>query len=225
MSSLLYGVLSQETVFLAGSKEHSAIQGCAANAGGYDTIYSLLRLHHPRLQDALHTVNEIPRQRRAELFSSYLGCLQDFMAREWIAGRNYTKYEAFDLSRICNLATNWRSEFCRLVERDRRTGCMSDTLMFCLTMSQLATTFVQYSIKIGRDVYAPPPSNSRDRYSPSTPIARRIETAPLSSDALIGTLDSLGEQKIDLFVRAMFQNQAKSDTCLGCRQTGHKLTD
>jgi hypothetical protein len=56
ISSLLYGVLSQETVFPAGSKEHSAIRGCAANAG-YDAIYSLLRLHHPRLQAALHTVN------------------------------------------------------------------------------------------------------------------------------------------------------------------------
>ena len=48
MSSLLYGVLSQETVFPVGSKEHSAVQGCTANAG-YDAIYSLLRLHHPRL--------------------------------------------------------------------------------------------------------------------------------------------------------------------------------
>jgi hypothetical protein len=33
MSSLLYGVLSQESVFPAGSKEHSAVQGCTANAG------------------------------------------------------------------------------------------------------------------------------------------------------------------------------------------------
>jgi len=48
MSSLLYGNLSQETVFPVGSKEHSAVQGCTANAG-YDAIYSLLRLHHPRL--------------------------------------------------------------------------------------------------------------------------------------------------------------------------------
>ena len=120
MSSLLYGVLSQETVFPVGSKEHSAVQGCTANAG-YDAIYSLLRLHHPSLQTAIQTVNEIPRQRRAELFSSYLRRLQDFLARERIAGRNYSEYEALDLS-VRNLANEWRSEFRRLVERDRRTG-------------------------------------------------------------------------------------------------------
>ncbi|KAI2507364.1 Reverse transcriptase (RNA-dependent DNA polymerase) [Fragilaria crotonensis] len=223
MSSLLYGALSQETVFPAGSREHSAVQGCAANAG-YDAIYSLLRLHHPRLQAALHTVNEIPRQRRAELFSSYLRRLQDFMARERIAGRNYSEYEALNLS-VRNLAAEWRSEFRRLVERDRRTGRTSDTLLFHLTMSQLATTFVQYSIKIGRDVTAPSPSTTRDRYSPSNQILRRIETAPLSSDALFGTADSLGEHKVDLLVRAMSHNQANSATCLGCHQTGHTLTD
>lgn len=223
MSSLLYGVLSQETVFPVGSKEHSAVQGCAANAG-YDAIYSLLRLHHPRLQAALHTVNEIPRQRRAELFSSYLRRLQDFMARERIAGRNYSEYEALDLS-VRNLAAEWRSEFRRLVERDRRTGRTSDTLPFHLTMSQLATTFVQYSIEIGRDVTAPPPSNTKDRYSSSAQIVRRIDTAPLSPEALSGTADSLGEQEMDLLIRAMSHNQAHSDTCLGCRQTGHTLTD
>ena len=89
MSALLYGVLSQDTVFPVGSREHSAVQGCTANAG-YDAVYSLLRLHHPRLQAASLTVNEIPRQRRAELFSSYLRRLQDFLARERIAGRNYS---------------------------------------------------------------------------------------------------------------------------------------
>jgi hypothetical protein len=146
------------------------------------------------------------------------------MARGRIAGRNYTEYEALDLS-VRNLATEWRSEFRRLVERDRRAGRTSDTLPFHLTMSQLATTFVQYSIEIRRDATAPPPSNARDRYSPSTQIVRRIETAPLSSDALIGTSDSLGEQEIDLLVRAMSHNQANSDTCLGCRQTEHTLTD
>ena len=223
MSSLLYGVLSQESVFPAGSKEHSAVQGCAANAG-YDAIYSLLRLHHPRLQVAIHTVNEIPRQRRAEQFSSYLRRLQDFLARERIAGRNYSEYEALDLS-VRNLASEWRAEFRRLVERDRRTGRTEDTLPFHLTMSQLATTFVQYSIEIGRDVTAPPPTNSRDRYSASTPLVRRIETAPSPVDAIIGTTDSLGEQEMDLLVRAMSQNQANSATCLGCRQTGHTLLD
>ncbi|KAI2512848.1 hypothetical protein MHU86_1637 [Fragilaria crotonensis] len=178
----------------------------------------------PRLQAALHTVNEIPRQRRAELFSSYLRRLQDFMARERIAGRNYSEYEALDLS-VRNLAAEWRSEFRRLVERDRRTGRTSDTLPFHLTMSQLATTFVQYSIQIGRDVTAPLPPTTRDRYSPSNQIVRRIETAPLSSDALFGTADLLGEHEVNLLVRATSHNQANSAACLGCHQTGHTLTD
>ena len=223
MSSLLYGVLSQEAVFPASSKEHSAVQGCAANAGCH-AISSLLRLHHPRLQAALHTVNEIPRQRCAELFSSYLRRLQDFMARERIAGRNYSEYEALDRS-VRNLATEWRSEFRRFVERDRHTGRTSDTLPFHLTMSQLATTFIRYSIEIGRDVTAPPPPNTRDRYSLSSPIVRRVETAPLSPDALVGTADSLGEHEMDLLVRVMSHNQANSSTCIGCHQTGHTLTD
>jgi hypothetical protein len=120
MSSLLYGALSLDTVFPFGSREHSAVQGCSANAG-YDAIYSLLRLHHPRLQSVVYTVTEIPRQRRAETFSAYLRRLHDFLARERIAGRNYTETEALDLS-VRNLSTEWRSEFRRLVERDRRTG-------------------------------------------------------------------------------------------------------
>ncbi|KAI2493040.1 hypothetical protein MHU86_21514 [Fragilaria crotonensis] len=135
------------------------------------------------------------------------------MARERIAGRNYSEYEALDLS-VRNLATEWRSEFRRLVERDRRTGRTSDTLPFHLTMSQLATTFVQYSIEIGRDVTAPPPTSTRDRYSPSNQVVRRIETAPLSPDALFGTTDCLGEHEVDLLVRAMSHNQANSATCL-----------
>ena len=92
-------------------------------------------------------------------------------------------------------------------------------------MWQLATTFVQYSIEIGRDVTAPPPAHSRDRYSASTPIVRRIETSPSSANALTGSTDSLGEQEMNLLVRAMSQNQANSATCLGCRQTGHTLLD
>jgi hypothetical protein len=54
---------------------------------------------------------------------------------------------------------------------------------------------------------------------------RRIETAPLSTDVLIGTSDALGEQEIDLLVRAMSHNHANSNTCIGCKQTGHTLTD
>jgi hypothetical protein len=147
------------------------------------------------------------------------------MARERIAGRNNSEYEALDLS-VRNLATEWRSKFRRLVERDRRTGRTSDTLPFHLTMSHLSTTFVQYSIEIRRDIATPPASNSRGRYSPSTQVVRRIETAPLSTDVLINTPDALGEKEMDLFVRAMSYNQANSDSCLGwCNQTGHTLTD
>jgi hypothetical protein len=41
--------------------------------------------------------------------------LHDFLARERIAGRNYTEYKALDLS-VRNLTTEWRSEFRRLVK-------------------------------------------------------------------------------------------------------------
>ncbi|KAI2501346.1 retrotransposon [Fragilaria crotonensis] len=193
MSSLLYGVLSAETVFPNDSREHSAIQGCSANAG-YDAIYSFLRLHHPRLQSVIYTVTEIPRQRRSETFSVYLRRLHDFLARERIAGRNYTETEALDLS-VRNLSTEWRSEFRRLVERDRRTGRHEGVLPFHLSMSQLATSFMQYATEIGRDVTtSSAPSNARDRFSNSTPTIRRIETA-------------------------------NSAVCLGCQQPGHTLTD
>jgi hypothetical protein len=56
-------------------------------------------------------------------------------------------------------------------------------------MSQLATTFVQYFIEIGRDVTAPPPSNTKDRHSSLAQIVRRIDTAPLSPETLSGTAD------------------------------------
>jgi hypothetical protein len=92
MSSLLYFALSTESLFPVGSREHGAVQGCPPNAG-YHAIYAILRLHHPRLQTVINTVNEIPRQRRSEIFSSYLRRLHDFLARERIAGRNYSEYE------------------------------------------------------------------------------------------------------------------------------------
>jgi hypothetical protein len=84
-SSLLYSALSSENVFPPGSREHGAIQGCPPNAG-YNAIYAILRLHHPRLQTVLNTVNGIPRQPRAKIVSTYLQRLHDFMARERIAG-------------------------------------------------------------------------------------------------------------------------------------------
>jgi hypothetical protein len=224
MASLIYAVLSLEWVFPTHTKEHGIlVHGCPANAG-YDALYSVLRLHHPRLQSAMPTVNEIPRQRRAEIFSSYLRRLHEFLARERIAGRNYSEYEALDLS-VRNLTSEWRAEFRRLVERDRRTGRSIDTLPFNLTMSQLTTTFVQYSIELGRDVTAPLVASSRDHYSGVQPSTiRRIETAPLSEvdDADDATL---GPEEIDMLVRSMSVDQAGSSTCIGCKQSGHTLTD
>ena len=120
-------------------------------------------MHHPRLQTVINTVNEIPRQRRAEVFSSYLRRLHDFLVRERIAGRNYSEYEALDLS-VRNLSSEWRSEIRRLVERDRRSGRLEDTLPFHLTMAQLATTFVQYAGELGRSLDDPTPSNNRKRF-------------------------------------------------------------
>jgi hypothetical protein len=67
--------------------------------------------------------------------------------------------------------------------------------------------------------------STRRSISASATSPSNGETARLSPDALIGTSDLLGEQEIDLLVRAMSHNQANSDTCLGCRQTGHTLTD
>ncbi|KAI2495399.1 hypothetical protein MHU86_19113 [Fragilaria crotonensis] len=224
MSSLLYVVLSAETVFPNGSREHSAIQGCSANAG-YDAIYSLLRLHHPRLQSVIYTVTEIPRQRRSETFSVYLRRLHDFLARERIAGRNYTETEALDLS-VRNLSTEWRSELRHLVERDRRTGRHEGVLPFHLSMSQLATSFMQYATEIGRDVTtSSTPSNARDRFPNSTPTIRRIETVPPKDEFLHGTDITLGDNEINLLVHAMSTNQANSAVCLGCQQPGHTLTD
>jgi Reverse transcriptase (RNA-dependent DNA polymerase)/GAG-pre-integrase domain len=225
MSSLLYFALSTETVFPAGSREHGAVQGCPPNAG-YHAIYAILRLHHPRLQTVINTVTEIPRQRRAEAFSSYLRRLHDFLARERIAGRNYSEYEALDLS-VRNLTSEWRNEFRRLVERDRRTGRYDDTLPFHLTMAQLATTFVQYAGELGRSLDTPSASTPRDRFSsPSAVMVRRIEEPAVDDTSQLGTGDPpLGHDEIELLVRAMSIDQSNSATCLGCRQPGHTLVD
>jgi Reverse transcriptase (RNA-dependent DNA polymerase) len=222
MGSLMYSALSMESVFPVGSREHGAVQGCPPNAG-YHAIYAILRLHHPRLQTVVNTVNEIPRQRRAEVFSSYLRRLHDFLARERIAGRNYSEYEALDLS-VRNLSTEWRSEIRRLVERDRRSGRLEDTLPFHLTMAQLATTFVQYAGELGRSPEEPAPSNNRDRFS----VVRRIDAVSSDNDVdhNAGLLEpDLNNDEIELLVRSMSINQASSPTCLGCGQPGHTLVD
>jgi hypothetical protein len=101
--------------------------------------------------------------------------LHDFLARERISGRNYTETEALDLS-VRNLSTEWHSKFRRLVECDRRTGRHEGNLPFHLSMSQLATSSMQYATEFGHDTTAPPATqNTRDRFPSSAPIIRHIE--------------------------------------------------
>ncbi|KAI2496065.1 hypothetical protein MHU86_18437 [Fragilaria crotonensis] len=222
MAGLIYSVLILESTFPVGSKEQNAVEGCPPNAG-YHALYALFRLHHPLLHSVLSTANEIPRQYRNEPFSLYIRRLQDFMARERLATRTYTESEALDLA-VRNLLPDWRADYRRLVERDKRTG-PSGTLPFKLSMPQLATTFVEYAAETGRD--APTSSHSAHRSSaPSTGgVIRRIETAPFSRDSGDNAADSLADDEIELLVRSMTQNQSASATCLGCQQPGHTLAD
>ena len=140
MAHLTYSVLIRDTTFPVNSREHDAVEGCPPNAG-YHAVYALLRMHHPLLHGVLSTANEIPRHRRTEAFSQYLRRLQEFIARERLATRTYTESEALDLA-VRNLTTEWRNEFRRLVERDKRAGA-SGNLPFKLALPQLATTFVE----------------------------------------------------------------------------------
>lgn len=218
MSGLIYSALILEKTFPEGSKEISAVEGCPPNAG-YHALYALLRLHHPLLHSVFSTANVIPRQRRSESFSLYTRRLQDFMARERLATRTYTESEALDLA-VRNLLPDWASEIRRMVERDKRNGPVG-TMPFKLTMPQLATTFVEYAAEIGRD--APVTGHGHATASRHSTI-RRIEASPTqTSAALVSTDDALGDDEIDLIVRAISQNQASSSVCLGCQQPGHTL--
>ena len=186
---------------------------------GYHALYVLLRLHHPLLHSVFSTANVIPRQRRSESFSLNTRRLQDFMARERLATRTYTESEALDLA-VRNLLPDWASEIRRMVERDKRNGPVG-TMPFKLTMLQLATTFVEYAAEIGRD--APVTGHGHATASRHSTI-RRIEASPTQiSAALVSTDDALGDDEIDLIVRAISQNQASSSVCLGCQQPGHTL--
>ena len=51
---------------------------------------------------------------------------------------------------VRNVSAEWRNEFRRLVERDKRSG-NGGTLPFKLALPQMATTFVEYAQEIGRD--------------------------------------------------------------------------
>jgi hypothetical protein len=217
MAHLIYTLLIRPETFPAHSKELAANEGSSANKG-FNAIYNVLRLHHPLLHSVLSMANEIPRHKRTEAFSLYLRRLQEFFARERLAARTYTESEALDLA-VRNLSSEWRSEFRRLVERDKRSGNQG-TLPFKLALSQIATTFMEYADEIGRD---PPGSHTATLASRSTPTAiqRRIETSVDSGEESI----FLPEEDVDLIVRAIAQNQEASAVCLGCQLPGHSLVD
>ncbi|KAI2498978.1 hypothetical protein MHU86_15482 [Fragilaria crotonensis] len=217
MAHLIFTLLIRPEIFPPHSKELAAVEGSSANKG-YNAIYNILRLHHPLLHSVLSMANEIPRHRRAEPFSLYLRRLQEFFARERLATRTYTESEALDLA-VRNLSTEWRNEFRRLVERDKRTGHQG-SLPFKLALSQIATTFMEYADEIGRD---PPGSHTNHPPSRSTPTAimRRLEADPdVDDDNAI-----LPEADVDLIVLAIASNQASSTVCLGCGMSGHSLID
>jgi hypothetical protein len=81
-----------------------------------------------------------------------------------LATHNYTEIEALDLS-VRNLTMEWRSEFRRLVECNCRTGQNEGTLPFhFLSMSQLSTTFMQYSPNLAATFHQQPVLTNCDRY-------------------------------------------------------------
>ncbi|KAI2509024.1 hypothetical protein MHU86_5400 [Fragilaria crotonensis] len=217
MAHLLYTVLIRPETFPPNSRELEAVEGSSANAG-YNAIYNILRMHHPLLHSVLSMANSIPMHRRAESFSLYLRRLQEFFARERLATRTYTESEALDLA-VRNLSAEWRSEFRRLVERDKRSG-NGGRLPFKLALPQMATTFVEYASEIGRD---PPGSShsSASSRSASTTIMRRLETVVDDTD----DPPFLPDDDVELIVRAIARNQESSEVCLGCQLPGHTLVD
>ena len=218
MAHLIYSVLVRPDTFPANSREIEAVEGSSANMG-YNAIYNLLRLHHPVLHSVFSTANEIPRHRRNESFSLYLRRLQEFIVRERLATRTYTESEALDLA-VRNLSAEWRNEFRRLVERDKRSG-NGGTLPFKLALPQMATTFVEYALEIGRD----PPGSGHSTASRSAPtsIMRRLETT--HEDEGDDPSAFLPDADVDLIVRAIAQNQESSAVCLGCQLPGHTLVE
>jgi hypothetical protein len=227
MSSLIYAMLAQENLFPLGSKEYGAIHGCPPNAG-YHAIYSLLRLHHPLLHSVLSTANEIPRQRRTESFSSFIRRLQDFIARERVANRKYIDEEALDLA-VRNLLPEWRTEFRRMVERDRRAR-PTDPFPFKHSMSQIATTFVEYAIEIGREPPSLGSSAAATGSSRANPlIINRLESLALNDDRSPSPDNSSPtfptNDGMELILRVIDQRQEASTVCIGCQQPGHTLTD
>jgi hypothetical protein len=164
------------------------------------------------------TANQIPQQRRSETFGLYLRCLQEFLARERLATRTYTESEAHDLA-VRNLPSEWRNDFRRLVERDKRSG-NGGTSPFKLALPQIAVTFVEYASEIGRE--APGSAHTNASRSNPTAIMRRLET-DVSGDEEPGAY--LPDEDVDLIVNSTAQTQQASAVCIGCQQPGHTLTD
>jgi hypothetical protein len=222
MGSLLYSLLIKPDTFPSNSREIEAVESSTANQG-YNAIYNVLRMHHPLLHSVYSTANQIPQHRRAETFGLYLRRLQEFIARERLATRTYTESEALDLA-VRNLSSEWRNDFRRLVERDKRSG-NGGTLPFKLALSQIATTFVEYADEVGRS--APGSGNqmaSAARTAPTT-IMRRLEadTTVEEQDDEPGAF--FPDDDVELIVHAIAQNQQSSAVCLGCQQPGHTLTE
>lgn len=218
MGNLLYSLLIKPDTFPINSRELEAVESSSANQG-YNAIYNVLRMHHPLLHSVYSTANEIPRHRRTETFGLYLRRLQEFIARERLATRTYTESEALDLA-VRNISTEWRSDFRRLVERDKRSG-QGGTLPFKLALPQIATTFVEYASEIGRDAPGSGHTSSTTRATPST-IMRRLETATDQDDE---PPLFLPDDDVELIVHAIAQNQQASAVCVGCQQPGHTLTE
>jgi hypothetical protein len=218
MGHLLYSLLIKPETFPSNSRELEAVEGSTANAG-YNAIYNILRMHHPILHSVYSTANEIPRHRRSETFSLYLRRLQEFIARERLATRTYTESEALDLA-VRNLSAEWRSDFRRLVERDKFSG-KGGTLPFKLALPQIATTFVEYADEIGREAPGSRLATTHPRPAP-TAVIRRLE-ATSNATELDGAY--LPEEEVDLIVNAIAHNQQSSAVCLGCQMSGHTLTE
>lgn len=218
MGNLLYSLLIKPDTFPANSRELEAVESSSANQG-YHAIYNVLRMHHPLLHSVYSTANQIPQHRRTETFGLYLRRLQEFIARERLATRTYTESEALDLA-VRNLSTEWRSDFRRLVERDKRSG-QGGTLPFKLALPQIATTFVEYASEIGRDAPGSSHSVTASRSNP-TAIMRRLETAVEDEDASGAFLP---DEDVDLIVNAIAHSQQTSAVCVGCQQPGHSLTE
>ena len=115
-----------------------------------------------------------------------------------------------------NISTEWRSDFRRLVERDKPGQGV--TLPFKLALPQIATTFVEYASELGREA---PGSGHSASASCSNPTAtmRRLETTT-EDDEESGSA-FLPDDDVNLIVNVIAQNQQVSAVCIGCLQPGH----